>query len=123
MDDCAVSGASLPIAPKEMHRMTIQNTLVPFIAGLLMSSVAAHAQTTAAPDPNLAPSTVEEEATIPETTANSPQLAMDPDPDLAPSIVDEEARIPDTPANSQQLAADPDPDIAPSTSGEEARIQ
>ncbi len=64
--------------------MTIQSKLAQLIAaGVLASSVAAHAQTAAAPDPNIAPSTVEEESTLPGTAANVPQLAMDPDPDLA----------------------------------------
>jgi hypothetical protein len=95
--------------------MTIHSKLAPFIAaGVLVSSVAAHAQTPAAPDPNIAPSTVEEESSLPGTAASVPQLAMDPDPDLAPSIVGEEAQLPATSANSPQLATDPDPDIAPS---------
>ena len=95
--------------------MTIHSKLAPFIAaGVLVSSVAAHAQTAAAPDPNIAPSTVEEESTLPGTAANVPQLAMDPDPDLAPSIAGEEAQLPATSANSPQLATAPDPDIAPS---------
>jgi len=96
--------------------MTIQSRLVSFIAtAVLVSSVAAHAQTAAAPDPNMAPSTVEEELTLPGTSANGPQLAMDPDPDVAPSIAGEEAQLPPAPANSPQLATDPDPDIAPSS--------
>ena len=95
--------------------MTIYSKLVTFIAaGMLLSSVAAHAQNAAAPDPNIAPSTAEEELTLPETAPNSPQLAMDPDPDVAPSIAGEEAQLPATSANSPQLATDPDPDIAPS---------
>jgi len=39
---------------------------------------------------------------------------MDPDPDLAPSIAGEQAQLPATSANSPQLAVAPDPDIAPS---------
>jgi hypothetical protein len=96
--------------------MTIQNKLAPFIAaGVLMSSVAAHSQTVAAPDPNMAPSTVGEESTLPATAASKPQLSTDPDPDLAPSIAGEEAQLPGTPADSPQLATDPDPDLATST--------
>ena len=58
--------------------MTIQSKLAPFIAaGMLLSSVAAHSQTAAAPDPNIAPSTVGEEAQLPATSANSPQLSTD----------------------------------------------
>jgi len=95
--------------------MTIQSKLGSFIAtGVLVSSVAAHAQTAPETDPNIAPSTAEEELTLPEPPANSPQLAKDPDPDLAPSIAGEEAQLPPAPANSPQLATDPDPDIAPS---------
>ncbi len=99
--------------------MTIQSKLAPFIAaGMLLSAVAAHSQTVAAPDPNMAPSTVDEEATLPETTANSPQLSADPDPDVAPSIAGEEAQLPGTPADSPQLAVDPDPNLDPSTGSE-----
>ena len=95
--------------------MTIQSKLAPFIAaGMLLSSVAAHSQTAAAPDPNIAPSTVGEEAQLPATSANSPQLSTDPDADVAPSTVGEEAQLPHTPADKPQLATDPDPDIAPS---------
>src|SRR6266851_469640 len=93
--------------------MTIQSKLAQLIAaGVLVSSVAAHAQTAAAP--NIAPSTVEEESTLPGTAANVPQLAMDRDPDLAPSSAGEQAQRPATSANSPQLAVAPDPDIAPS---------
>src|SRR5256885_12458925 len=101
--------------------MTIHGKLAPFIAaGMLLSSVAAHGQTGEAPDPNMAPSTAEQEATLPKTTASSPPLATDPDPDVAPSIAGEEAQLPGTPANSPQLATDPDPDLAPSTASPRA---
>jgi hypothetical protein len=99
--------------------MIIHSKLAPFItAGLLLSSVAARAQTAVAPDPNMAPSTAGEEATLPATSANSPQLSTDPDPDVAPSIAGEEAELPSSPANSPQLATAPNPDLAPSGTGE-----
>ncbi|MFL5309934.1 MAG: hypothetical protein ACJ79H_05705 [Myxococcales bacterium] len=106
-------GARLPLYAKETHRMTIQSKLVSFIsAGILGSALAAHAQNAAAPDPNIAPSTVEEELTLPQSSANDPQLATEPDPDVAPSIAGEDARLPPSPPNRRQLATDPDPDIA-----------
>ncbi len=74
--------------------MTIKSKLVTlFAAGMLASTVAAHAQGAMAPDPNIAPSTSGEEAEIPGTTANSPELAAAPDPNLGPSTADEEAEI------------------------------
>ena len=80
--------------------MTIHSKLAPFIAaGVLMSSVAAVAQTTDAPP------------------LTAPQLAKDPDPDEGLTTAGEEAELPATSANSPQLATDPDPDLAPSGDG------
>ena len=98
--------------------MTIHSKLAPFIAaGVLMSSVAAVAQTTDAPDPNLAPSTEQDDSAVPGTAANAPQLAKDPDPDEGLTTAGEEAELPATSAKSPQLATDPDPDLAPSGDG------
>ena len=93
--------------------MTIHSKLVTFIAtGVFVCSVAAHAQTAAENDPNIAPSTAEEELTLPASNPNSPLVARAPDPDVAPSIVGEERQLPPSPPNSPQLATVPDPDIA-----------
>jgi hypothetical protein len=93
--------------------MTIENKLASFIATILLAgSVAAHAQNAVAPDPNIAPSTAEEELALPESTGNGPKLAKAPDPDLAPSIAGEDARLPASAPNRPQLATNPDPDIA-----------
>ena len=93
--------------------MTIRKTLVSFIASaFLVSSVAAHAQTAAETDPNVAPSTAEEELTLPESNPNRPQVATDPDPDVAPSIAGQDAQLPPSPPKSPQFATDPDPDVA-----------
>jgi len=94
-----------------------------FAAGMLASAVAAHAQGAMAPDPNIAPSTSSEEAELPGTTANSPELAAAPDPNVGPSTTDEEAELPGTSAHSPELAVAPDPNLGPSTTDEEAAIQ
>src|SRR5713101_4372141 len=61
---------------QEDEHMTIKSKLmILFSAGMLASTVAAHAQGAMAPDPNIAPSTSGEEAELPGTTANSPMLA------------------------------------------------
>jgi hypothetical protein len=93
--------------------MTIQSKLGSFLAaGTLVCSVAAHAQNAMAPDPDIAPSTQQEESTLPHSNPNSPELAGDPDPDEGPTIAGEDAELPPSPPNSPQLATDPDPDIA-----------
>jgi|RhiMetdeSRZDD1v2_1073273.scaffolds.fasta_scaffold573806_2 hypothetical protein len=93
--------------------MTIENKLASFIATILLAgSVAAHAQNAAAPDPNIAPSTVEQELALPEDSGSGAQLAMAPDPDVAPSIAEQEANLPDSSPDRPQLALDPDADIA-----------
>ena len=57
--------------------MTIKSKLATlFAAGMLASTVAAHAQGAMAPDPNIAPSTSGVEAEIPGTTANSPSSRL-----------------------------------------------
>ena len=80
-------------------------------AGILGSSIAAHAQAVA-PDPNLAPTTSVEEIRIARTSRNSPQLAVAPDPNVAPSTSEAEALIPATSPESPQLAVAPDPNLA-----------
>jgi len=88
-----VATATIRLLQEDEH-MTIKSKLVTlFAAGMLASTVAAHAQGAMAPDPNIAPSTSGEEAEIPGTTANSPELAAAPDPNLGPSTADEEAEI------------------------------
>jgi hypothetical protein len=109
---------------QEDEHMTIKSKLATlFAAGMLASTVAAHAQGAMAPDPNVAPSTSGEEAEIPGTTANSLELAAAPDPNVGPSTSGEEAELPGTTANSPQLAAAPDPNLGLSTAEEEAAIQ
>ena len=104
--------------------MTIKSKLVIlFAAGMLTSTVAAHAGSAMAPDPNIAPSTSGEEAEIPGTTANSPELAVAPDPNVGPSISGEEAELPGTTASSPELAVAPDPNLGPSTADQKAEIQ
>jgi hypothetical protein len=104
--------------------MTIKDRLVTFLAaGLLASSVAAHAQSAVDPDPNVAPSTAGEEAELPDAPANAPQISADPDPNVGPSTGQEEAGLPPTAAGAPQTAADPDPNLGPSTTGEESEIQ
>ena len=104
--------------------MTIKSKLaILFAAGMLASTVAAHAQAAMAPDPNIAPSTTSEEAELPGTTANNPELAAAPDPNVGPSTTGEEAELPRTTANSPRLAAAPDPNLGPSTSDSEAETQ
>jgi len=88
-----VATATIRLLQEDEH-MTIKSKLVTlFAAGMLASTVAAHAQGAMAPDPNIAPSTSGEEAKNPGTTANSPELAAAPDPNLGPSTADEEAEI------------------------------
>jgi hypothetical protein len=100
--------------------MTIKSKLMTrFAASILVSALAAHAQNAMAPDPNLAPSTAGEEARLPPSAANSPEIAADPDPNVAPSTAGEEANLPCTDPNSPELAADSDPNLAPSTTTEE----
>lgn len=94
--------------------MTIQKLASLIAAGTLMS-FAASAQSTDAPDPNVGPSTVQEESTLPATPEDARQLSSAPDGDLAPSTVDEEAELPASPANQPQLATDPDPDFGEPT--------
>jgi hypothetical protein len=85
MDDVRL-GREVSCSAKETNQMTIQSKLAPFIAaGMLLSSVAAHSQTATDPDPDVAPSTADEEAQLPAAPADKPELATDPDPDLAPS--------------------------------------
>jgi hypothetical protein len=96
----------------------IIRTLTSLIAaGTLMSSLAAHAQAGAAPDPNLSPSTAEEESTLPASSENARKLAKDPDPNEAKSTHHAEKHLPATSPDSPQLATDPDPDLAPSGDG------
>jgi len=97
--------------------MTIHSKLASFIAaGIFAASLAAHAQTATAPDPNIAPSTAEEDSTLPPSPPSDPQLAMDPDPDVAPSTAGQEAQLPPSSPDSPQLATDPNPDLAPGES-------
>src|SRR5256885_4354238 len=91
-------------------------------AGILGSSIAAHAQAIA-PDPNLAPTTSAEEERIPTTSPSSPQLALAVDPNVGPSTSAEEARIPPTSPNSPQLAVAPNPDFGQPSSTESAPMQ
>ena len=91
--------------------MTIKSKLmILFSAGMLASTVAAHAQGAMAPDPNIAPSTSGEEAELPGTVANSPQLAAAPDPNLGPSTTDEEAQIQSGVLNARVSAASDTPE-------------
>jgi len=104
--------------------MTIKSKLVTlFAAGTLASAVAAHAQGAMAPDPNIGPSTTIEEAELPGTTANSPELATAADPNLGPSTSAEEAQLPNTSAHSPELAVAPDPNLGSSPTSVEAAIQ
>ena len=104
--------------------MTIKNKLAILLtAGMLASTVAAHAQGAMAPDPNIAPSTSGEEAELRGAIPNSPQLAAAPDPNLGPSTGGAEAELPGTTSNSPQLAAAPDPNLGPSTADQEAEIR
>ena len=108
----------------EDEKMTTKSKFMTFLAaGILTSTVAAHAQTAMAVDPNLAPSTSGEESRILGTDPSSVQLAAAPDANVGPSTTVEEARIQATASNSPQLAAAPDPNLAPSTAGEEAKMQ
>jgi len=93
--------------------MTIKSKIASFILpGLLVSAVAAHAQNAAAPDPNIAPSTAQEELALPPSNPNTPRVAKTPDPDVAPSIAGQDRHLPPSPPNRRQLAMDLDPDIA-----------
>jgi hypothetical protein len=83
-------------------------------AGMLVSSVAAHAQNATVPDPNLAPSTVQDPSSLPGIAATGPQRAKVPDPDLAPSMSAAERKLRASSPNAPQLATEPDPDLAPS---------
>ena len=103
--------------------MTIKSKLATlFAAGMLASTVAAHAQGAMAPDPNIAPSTSGVEAEM-SGTANGPELAADPDPNEGPSTSSAEAEVTGTTANSPELAAAPDPNLGPSTVDETSEIQ
>jgi hypothetical protein len=85
--------------------------LVTLLGALIFaSSVAAHAQAIA-PDPNLGLLASGEEALIPPTPADSPQLAAAADPNIGPSTSGEEALIPPTSPARPQLAVAPDPDV------------
>src|SRR6266852_3827867 len=96
---------------QEDEHMTIKSKLmILFSAGMLASTVAAHAQGAMAPDPNIAPSTSGEEAELPGTAANSPQLAAAPDPNLGPSTTDEEAQIQSGVLNARVSAASDTPE-------------
>ena len=104
--------------------MTIKSKLMTlFAAGTLASAVAAHAQGAMAPDPNIAPSTTIEEADLPGTTANSPELATAADPNLGPSTSAEEAQLPKTSADSPELAVAPDPNLGSSPTNLERVFQ
>jgi hypothetical protein len=93
--------------------MTIKRRVASFLsAGMLVSAVAAHAQNAAAPDPNLGPSTEQEELSLPPSNPNTRRVARDPDPDVAPSIARQDKHLPPSPPNRRQLAMDLDPDIA-----------
>ena len=83
-------------------------------AGMLASSVAAHAQNATIPDPNLAPSTVQDPSSLLGIAATGRQRAKVPDPDLAPSMSAAERKLRASPPNSPELATEPDPDLAPS---------
>ena len=90
--------------------MTIKSKLmILFAAGMLASTVAAHAQGAMAPDPNIAPSTSGEEAELPGTTTNSPELAAAPDPNVGPSSTEEEAEIQSVVPGAHVLAASHSP--------------
>jgi hypothetical protein len=107
---------------QEDEDMTMKSRLVSFFAaGMLVSTVAAHAQVATVPDPNLAPSTSDAEAGLPASPANSPELAADPDTNLAPSTADAEAELPPSAADSPELADVPDPNVSPSTEEAETR--
>src|SRR5919197_894716 len=89
----------------------MKTTFVTLIAaGILGSSIAAHAQAVA-PDPNLAPTTSAGEARIPPTSPDSPQLAVAADPNIGPSTNAGEALIPPTSPDAPQLAVAPDPNL------------
>ena len=94
--------------------MTIR-TLASLIAAGTLTSFAANAQSTYAPDPNVGPSTVEEESTLDGTPEGAQQLSTAPDGDLAPSTVQEEEQLPASSPDKPQLATDPDPDFGEAT--------
>jgi hypothetical protein len=83
-------------------------------AGMLASSVAARAQNATIPDPNLAPSTVQDPSSLPGIAATGRQRAKVPDPDLAPSMSGAERKLRPSSPNAPELATEPDPDLAPS---------
>jgi hypothetical protein len=85
--------------------------LVTFLAaGVFGLTAAAHAGTLIAPDPNLAPTTVEQ-AQVFGAGSNGVLLAAPPDPNLGPSTVLVEVALPATRAGAPQLAAAPDPNL------------
>jgi hypothetical protein len=91
-------------------------------AGILGSSIAAHAQAVA-PDPNLAPTTSGEEERIAPTSPHSRQLAIAADPNIGPSTSGEEVLIPPTSKDSPQLAVAPDPNFGGAGFGETPAMQ
>lgn len=74
---------------------------------ILSAGLAARAQAIA-PDPNFGLTTSGEEALIPHTQPDSPQLAVAADPNVAPTTTGAEALIAPTSPDAVQLAVAPD---------------
>jgi hypothetical protein len=93
-------------------KMTNKMNLVTVIAaGMLVASAAARAQYATIPDPNLAPTSIEEEAGIVTTPSAGIQLAAIPDPNLDPSASGTEVALLPTSPDGPQLAVAPDPNL------------
>jgi hypothetical protein len=102
--------------------MTNKNGLITlFAAGILASTVAAHAQSAPSSDPNFGESP--RLSVTPGTAANGPELAGVPDPNFGTSVSGSEAEIPGDGARGPQLAVAPDPNLAPSTNDEVTNVQ
>jgi hypothetical protein len=93
-------------------KMTNKVNLVTMIAaGMLVASAAARAQYATIPDPNLAPTTAEEEAGLVTTPAEGVQLAAIPDPNLDPSTSGTDVALLRTSPDGPQLAVAPNPNL------------
>jgi hypothetical protein len=93
-------------------KMTNKMNLVTVIAaGMLVASAAARAQYATIPDPNLAPTAVDEEAGLVTTPADGVQLAAIPDPNLDPSTTGTEVALLPTSPDGPQLAVAPNPNL------------
>jgi hypothetical protein len=100
--------------------MTNKNRLITlFAAGILASTVAAHAQSAPSLDANFGESP--RLSVMSGTAANGPELAGVPDPNFGTSVSRSEAEVPGD--GGPQLAVAPDPNLAPSTNDEVTNVQ